>query len=51
MDLDHDGWVSVNDILIEEGHAYEYFGGKKKDFESEMVNEKAQAKLVKGKEE
>jgi micrococcal nuclease len=51
IDLDHDGWVSVNDILIEEGHAYEYFGGKKKDFESEMVNEKAQAKLVKGKEE
>ena len=51
IDLDHDGWVSVNDILIEEGHAYKYFGGKKKDFEAEMVTEKAQAKLIKGKEE
>ena len=50
-DLDHDGWVSVNDILIEEGHAYEYFGGKKKDFEEEIAKEKADAKLIKGKEE
>jgi micrococcal nuclease len=41
IDLDHDGWVSVNDILIEEGHAYEYYGGKKKDFEKEMAKEKA----------
>ena len=24
------GWVSVNDILMEEGHAYKYDGGKKK---------------------
>ena len=40
IDLDHDGWVSVNDILIEEGHAYEYYGGKKKDFEAEMAKEK-----------
>ena len=51
IDLDHDGWVSVNDILIEEGHAYKYFGGKKKDFEAEITKEKAQAKLIKGKEE
>ena len=40
IDLDHDGWVSVNDILMEEGHAYEYFGGKKKDFVAEMAKEK-----------
>ena len=51
IDLDHDGWVSVNDILIEEGHAYEYYGGKKKDFEEEIAKEKADAKLIKGKEE
>ena len=51
IDLDHDGWVSVNDILIEEGHAYEYYGGKKKDFEAEIAKEKADAKLIKGKEE
>ena len=51
IDLDHDGWVSVNDILIEEGHAYEYFGGKKKDFKKEIATEKAQASLIKGKEE
>ena len=51
IDLDHDGWVSVNDILMEEGHAYEYYGGKKKDFEKEIANEKVQAKLVKGNEE
>ena len=51
IDLDHDGWVSVNDILIEEGHAYKYFGGKKKDFEAEITKEKADAKLIKGKEE
>jgi endonuclease YncB( thermonuclease family) len=30
--LAYDGWVSVNDILMEEGHAYEYDGGKKKVF-------------------
>ena len=40
IDLDHDGWVSVYDILIEEGHAYEYYGGKKKDFEEEVAKEK-----------
>ena len=51
IDLDHDGWVSVNDILIEEGHAYEYYGGKKKDFDEEIAKEKAAAKLVNGKEE
>ena len=51
IDLSSDGWVSVNDILIEEGHAYEYFGGKKKDFKKEIATEKAQAQLIKGKEE
>ena len=34
IDLSSDGWVSVNDILMEEGHAYEYDGGKKKVFGS-----------------
>ena len=40
----------MNDILIEEGHAYEYYGGKKKDLDEEIAKEKAQAQLVKGKE-
>ena len=40
IDLSSDGWVSVNDILIEEGHAYPYYGGKKKDFEEEVAKEK-----------
>ena len=44
IDLSIDGWVSVNDILIEEGHAYEYDGGKKKDFKNEIKEEKAAAK-------
>ena len=39
IDLSHDGWVSVNDILKEEGHAYDYFGGKKKDFKAEAKKE------------
>ena len=39
IDLSHDGWVSVNDILIEEGHAYNYDGGKKKDFKAEAKKE------------
>ena len=43
IDLDHDGWVSVNDILIEEGHAYPYYGGKKKDFDAEVAKEKEAA--------
>jgi micrococcal nuclease len=47
IDLDHDGWVSVNDILIEEGHAYEYYGGKKKDFDAEVAKEKEKAFEVK----
>ena len=34
IDLSYDGWVSVNDILMEEGHAYKYDGGKKKVFGS-----------------
>ena len=40
IDLSSDGWVSVNDILIEEGHAYDYHGGKKKDFKKEIKEEK-----------
>jgi hypothetical protein len=36
--------VSVNDILIEEGHAYDYHGGKKKDFKKEIKEEKEKAK-------
>ena len=48
IDLSHDGWVSVNDILIEEGHAYDYHGGKKKDFKAEIKEEKEnQEKSVK----
>ena len=45
IDLSHDGWVSVNDILIEEGHAYDYHGGKKKEFQkNEIKEQKAKAK-------
>jgi len=45
IDLSHDGWVSVNDILIEEGHAYNYDGGKKKEFQkNEIKEQKAKAK-------
>jgi len=43
IDIDESGWVSVNDILIEEGHAYPYYGGKKKDFDEEVAKEKAAA--------
>ena len=43
IDLSTDGWVSVNDILIEEGHAYDYHGGKKKDFKKEIKEEKQKA--------
>ena len=43
IDLSSDGWVSVNDILIEEGHAYNYHGEKKKDFKAEMKKEKEKA--------
>ena len=32
---------SVNQILIDEGHAYEYDGGKKKKFIAEIKEEKA----------
>ena len=46
IDLSHDGWVSVNDILIEEGHAYDYHGGKKKDFKNEIKKEKENRKSV-----
>ena len=44
IDLSTDGWVSVNDILIEEGHAYDYHGGKKKDFKAEADKEIATEK-------
>ena len=55
IDLSSDGWVSINDILIEEGHAYDYHGEKKKDFKAEaakeMAKEKVKSKLIKGNEE
>ena len=35
---------SVNQILIDEGHAYEYDGGKKKAFVAEIETEKAAKK-------
>ena len=45
VDRSSDGLVSINDILINEGHAYDYHGGKKKDFkaaaEKEIEEEKA----------
>ena len=44
VDRSSDGLVSINDILIAEGHAYEYSGGKKKDFKAEMAKEKAAKK-------
>ena len=43
IDLSSDGWVSVNDILIEEKHAYDYHGGKKKDCKKEIKEEKQNA--------
>ena len=43
IDLSSDGWVSVNDILIEEVHAYDYRCGKKKDFKKEIKEEKQAA--------
>ena len=44
VDRSSDGLVSINDILINEGHAYEYQGGKKKDFAAEIAKEKAAKK-------
>ena len=44
VDRSADGLVSINDILINEGHAYEYDGGKKKKFVSEIETEKAAKK-------
>ena len=44
VDRSSDGLVSINDILINEGHAYVYEGGKKKNFEEEMAKEKAEKK-------
>ena len=44
VDRSSDGLVSINDILINEGHAYEYSGGKKKDFKAEIAKEKAAKK-------
>ena len=34
----------MNDILIEEEHAYDYHGGRKKDFKKEIKEEKENAK-------
>jgi micrococcal nuclease len=39
IDRSSDGLVSINDILIEEGHAYDYHGGTKKDFKAEAKKE------------
>ena len=39
VDKSADGLVSINDILINEGHAYDYHGGKKKDFKAEAKKE------------
>lgn len=44
VDRNKDGLVSINDILIAEGHAYDYEGGKKKDFKEEIAKEKAAKK-------
>ena len=44
VDKSSDGLVSINDILINEGHAYEYGGGKKKVFVAEIEKEKAAKK-------
>ena len=44
VDKSSDGLVSINDILINEGHAYEYDGGKKKAFVAEIATEKAAKK-------
>ncbi len=44
VDRTKDGLVSINDILIAEGHAYNYEGGKKKDFKAEIAKEKAAKK-------
>ena len=44
VDKTSDGLVSINDILINEGHAYEYDGGKKKKFIAEIKEEKAAKK-------
>ena len=44
VDRSSDGLVSINDILIAEGHAYIYHGEKKKDFVAEMAAEKAAKK-------
>ena len=39
-----DGLKSVNQILMDEGHAYEYDGGKKKKFVAEIETAKAAKK-------
>jgi len=44
VDRNADGLVSINDILIAEGHGYNYHGEKKKDFQAEMDKEKAAKK-------
>ena len=44
VDRSSEGLVSINDILIAEGHAYNYHGEKKKDFKAEIAKEKAAKK-------
>ena len=43
VDRSEDGLVSINDILMVEGHAYEYHGEKKKDFKAEVLSAKKAA--------
>ena len=50
VDRNKDGLVSINDILIEEGHAYDYHGGKKKDFKAEAKKEIDAEKVGKSKD-
>ena len=46
VDRSEGGLCSINDILMAEGHAYEYHGEKKKDFKAEMLAEKKAAKAA-----
>ena len=44
VDISSQRLIKINNILISEGHAYEYSGGKKKDFKAEIAKEKAAKK-------
>jgi micrococcal nuclease len=50
IDTIEGGLVSINDILIAEGHAYDYHGGKKKDFKAEAKKEIEAEKAAKKKD-